>query len=677
MRERLDDLSSDSGRRPAKRMTQTHQTDARSAQDRRRGTGWQPVLLPRAWDWRDVALWVVVAVLGLARFYHLGYGDLKDYDECLYAWRAKIICFKGWWLDQSDLAWDGYLSAAFPPLQVWVTAILFKLFGFSEFAARFWSALTGAGTVAVLFLMGRRLGRDRATGYFAALFIGSIWYFTVYSRRGQFDVPFTFFVAASLWGYVEYLDRMRIVGRRRLEADPGAWGWLALSGLALGLGLMNKIALALMASIIAGAVSAYGWLRGRHTIRRILLEQAVINGVAFLVILPWHLAMTLSPKGAEFWDWYIGHHLLKRAGTTIYLDAGPWYYFFARFWEHLPAPILALLFVAVPWSAIVLLRSLWTKAVEPAALEPTGDSVTDSATASAGPEQDSAPLVSDFLPPTSSHRRPLDHREMPYLIALLWVALPLFLFSTSGTKREPYVIPMYPPIALLAAVFVGERFHDRRRMNLLTVTLFIVAVACTLSRMKNYGRDLQKVAENLEHVLLYTDVLGRLVLLLVGFAVGTIVLRVVLRRRAPAFRFLALATIAAGATIFCLREARRVRDPEKGTRSIGWCEIRPFLDTMDYDALVFAGHYFDPGKWYYFNGLHLNWHPTIRYVPMPEYAPAQLAQFGPGDRVLVVTMWSHMMREWTDAERKDLLSKVQLLAHSQKDFAVYRLETRP
>jgi len=56
--------------------------------------------------WVDAAIWLVVLVLAFHRYIHLGFGDLKDWDECLYAWRAKIICFgyPGAWLDQSPLA---------------------------------------------------------------------------------------------------------------------------------------------------------------------------------------------------------------------------------------------------------------------------------------------------------------------------------------------------------------------------------------------------------------------------------------------------------------------------------------------------------------------------------------------------------------------------------------------
>jgi len=90
------------------------------------------------------AIWLAVMALALARFIHLGQGDLMDWDEAIHAWRAKAICFCGTWRDQSGFAFGGLFAGAYPPLHIWVTAILFRLFGFSEFWARAWPSLSRA-----------------------------------------------------------------------------------------------------------------------------------------------------------------------------------------------------------------------------------------------------------------------------------------------------------------------------------------------------------------------------------------------------------------------------------------------------------------------------------------------------------------------------------------------------
>jgi len=593
--------------------------------------------------WVDIAVWSAVGVLALLRFVHLGYGDLKDWDECLYAWRAKVICLLGSWRDQSDLAWGGFYSAAFPPLQVWVTAILFKLFGFNEFCARFWSALAGAGSIVVLFLMGRRMGRDRWAGFFAALFLAAVWYFTMYSRRAQFDVPYTFFITASLWGYLGYLDKVRLVGRRRFETEPGAWGWLVFSGLALGLGLMTKIALALTASIVAGALALYGWLRGRHPFGRIVAEQVVINGVALVINLPWHLAMTLSPQSRDFWAYYVGYHLLGRSATVLDAHAGPWYFYFPRLWDLLPAPVLALTLVALPWFL-----------VEIAASFRRGGEMKETETAD---------------------RRPLDYPDLVRMLPLIWLGFELLLFSKASTKRETYTIPMYPPIALMAGLFLAERLRDTRRMKLLAATLFSITTLCILSRMKTFGHRLEEAFANFDQIGLYGDVLGELGLLVGGVALGVAVLYFVLKRRPNAFRLLALATIVGAAVIFSLRQVRKVLDPEKGMRTFGWRQIRPYIDAMDYHYLVFAGSYFHPAARYYLNGLNLDWHPLIVFVPLRQYDETRLALYASSSDSRVVVMKSWVRDNWTPEQRARLLDRLELLAEGD-DLAIYRPKAR-
>lgn len=230
----------------------------------------------------DSAIWLLVLVLAFGRFAHLGYGDLADWDESFHAWRAKVICLCGVWRDQSGLAFGGFLTATYPPLQIWATAVLFQLFGFSEFAARFWSALAGAGSVIVLFLMGRRLGRSQWTGLFAALFLASVEYYARYTRRGQLDAAYTFFTVVSLYGYVAYLDRLRIVGWRRVSAERGAGGWLVLSGAALGVGWMSKMVLSAAAPAVAGGLGLYGWLRDRR--RMGLLAATLFVAATFCIL---------------------------------------------------------------------------------------------------------------------------------------------------------------------------------------------------------------------------------------------------------------------------------------------------------------------------------------------------------------------------------------------------------
>lgn len=599
--------------------------------------------------WVDLAIWSAVLLLAFSRFVNLGYGDLKDWDECLYAWRAKIVCLRGAWLDQSDLAWDGFYSAAFPPLQIWTTAILFKIFGFSEFVARAWPALTGAGCVIVLFLMGRRLGRSKWTGLFAAIFLTSVWYFTVYSRRAQFDVPYTFWIVLSMYGYVGYLDHVRIVGRRQIEIESRAGWWLALAGVALGLGLMNKIALALMAPFFMGVLSLYSWMRGRHPFRRIVVEQLIVNGIGLAIVLPWHLAMSLGPKSQDFWNYYVGYHLLGRSTRVLDLHSGEWYFYFVEIARQLSEPLKALTLVALPMFAYFILVSFraGTRGDNPVESSPDGTALD----------------------------RPWDFADFRCLLPLVWLAAPLAIFSLSATKRDTYTIPLYPPIALMGALLLGELLRDRRRIVWLTVSLALMMLFCILSRMKSFGRNMDLLLDDLSKIALFGDVMGQLAMLVFGIPVGIGVLYWVLRRRPGAYGVAASAILVALAVSFSLRPALGVFKPDRATRSFGWQELRPYLDKMDYDCLVMIGEYTDPGLFYYLNGLHLGWNPEITYIETKNNDPELLKKVRQHKKTLVVVMKWVLFEEWSEEDRAMWLDQMKLLAEGYFT-AIYEI-TKP
>ena len=84
-------------------------------------------------------------------------GDLAGYDDAVYAHIAKTIVKSGKWIDIQS---NGYPALEHPPGFVWMQAVLFSLFGFSDFLAKLPSAACGVGTVLLVFWLTRRLIRE-------------------------------------------------------------------------------------------------------------------------------------------------------------------------------------------------------------------------------------------------------------------------------------------------------------------------------------------------------------------------------------------------------------------------------------------------------------------------------------------------------------------------------------
>ncbi len=165
------------------------------------------------------------------------------------------------------------------------------------------------------------------------------------------------------------------------------------AGLGLAVGFMAKGHMVLFWTVIPlGA-----WALSRHGTARPLLR--LIHPLTLLVFValaaPWFAAVLHRyPELASYW---LGHETADRLLSRVHGRAEPWWYFLPQ------VPLLML-----PW-----LPELWRGLRRRAADEPERDS-----------------------------RR---------FLLLLWIVVPLIIFSLSGSKRPNYLLPMVTPLALLVA----------------------------------------------------------------------------------------------------------------------------------------------------------------------------------------------------------------------------------
>ncbi|MCK5669494.1 MAG: glycosyltransferase family 39 protein, partial [Gammaproteobacteria bacterium] len=137
----------------------------------------------------------LVAICGMLFFAFLGVRDIWDIDEGMHAAIAQTMLLSGDWVTP---IFNGEAFFDKPVLFNWLNAISFKLFGFTEFAARLPAALAGLGSVILAWQLGRQLYGERA-GFLAGLILATSLEFMILSRVVQYDIPFTFFVTLTLF----------------------------------------------------------------------------------------------------------------------------------------------------------------------------------------------------------------------------------------------------------------------------------------------------------------------------------------------------------------------------------------------------------------------------------------------------------------------------------------------
>lgn len=220
---------------------------------------------------------LIAAMALLVLFSKLHIGDLSGYDDAVYAHEGKQMLATGqWW----SVYLNGQLDFDKPPMFIWLEAISMSVFGLTDFAAKFPAALTGFGTILLVYLLTCEISPSYRLPVWAMLILLCTQVFVRFSMRAMTDVPFTFFFLLTLFAYVKGLKQSR---------------YFLLFGLAASFAILTRsflgiipIGIALVHLIVTGQA-------------RRLLSKSFIAGLMIAIGLPmiWFVSQYLL-HGSEF-----------------------------------------------------------------------------------------------------------------------------------------------------------------------------------------------------------------------------------------------------------------------------------------------------------------------------------------------------------------------------------------
>jgi len=127
-----------------------------------------------------------------------------------------------WW----SIRFNGYYNYEYPPVFIWLEALSMKVWGISDFAAKFPSALLGLGTIILVFMLTRNLTDQFWLPVISMWIMLFTQYFMKYARHVMTDVPFTFFFLLAIFFYVKGLKQLRylvLCGVAIGVVDPQNW----------------------------------------------------------------------------------------------------------------------------------------------------------------------------------------------------------------------------------------------------------------------------------------------------------------------------------------------------------------------------------------------------------------------------------------------------------------------
>jgi len=139
---------------------------------------------------------VLIILFAWLFFYHLGSTSLGSWDEAWYGSITREMIKNG---DYIHLNWNGKPFYDHPPMGFWLMAASYKIFGVSEFSTRFPSAILGLFTILFIYLLGKKISKEKIVGFGAALILGtSVWY-VIRVRSGNLDSIFLFFYVSTIY----------------------------------------------------------------------------------------------------------------------------------------------------------------------------------------------------------------------------------------------------------------------------------------------------------------------------------------------------------------------------------------------------------------------------------------------------------------------------------------------
>ena len=329
-------------------------------------------------------VWPLLIIFCLIWFYALGARTLVPTDEGRYAEMAREMVATGDWITPRLNAIKYFEK---PPLQVWMTALTFKLFGLGDWQPRLWTGLCGLFGIALTAYTGRKVFNERV-GLTAGLVLASSFLWAGLGHINTLDMGLSGMMTLALCSLL--LGQSARDARAQRRWMLWCWAGMALSVMSKGL----------IGLVLPGAVLVLYTVFSRDWAiwKRLQLLPGLL--VFFAITTPWFVLVSL--QNPEFPHFFFIHEHFQRFTSKIHRREGPWYYFM---------PILVL--GVLPWLT-VLGQSLWHSARR----ESSG--------------------------------------FQPKKMLLVWVIFIFFFFSISRSKLPSYILPIFPALALLIALYIEQ-----------------------------------------------------------------------------------------------------------------------------------------------------------------------------------------------------------------------------
>ena len=325
-----------------------------------------------------------------------------------------------------------------PPMCYWMGAVSIKLFGVNKVSVRLPNILMAIFGVVITYAAARSL-YGREAGIASALMLGTSLFYFALSQILTLDMTVSVFMAGAMFSFIVALKR------------SGVWRGILILGffLCCALSVLTKGLIGIVIPFVA--IFIYACLVGVPTFFRTLKKGDIFwiftGVVLFLAVaLPWHILAVIENPPYEnaggifskkwegqgfFWYYIIHEHILRFIDEETSKRGQPFWFFFAL------APV-----GFMPWLLILpqSIREFFSEGWKSAC------------------------------------------RKTPEALFLIsWVVFIVVFFSMSRSKLAPYILPIYPALAVIAGRYVGNAWRNPERYSFRFVKYVCVGLGFLLA----------------------------------------------------------------------------------------------------------------------------------------------------------------------------------------------------
>ena len=255
-------------------------------------------------------VWGLFLIFCALWFYALGARTLVPTDEGRYAEMAREMVATGDWITPRL---NGIKYFEKPPLQTWMNAVTFKVFGQGEWQARLWTGLCGLFGILITAFTGSRLFGTRV-GFHAGLVLASSLYWAALSHVNTLDMGLSAMMTLALCSL--------LLAQRKNSTAAEQRNWMLACWAGMALAVLSK---GLIGIVLPGAALVLYTLISRDWAiwKRLHLTAGLL--LFFVIAAPWFILVSL--KNPEFPHFFFIHEHFQRFVSKVHHREGPWHYF--------------------------------------------------------------------------------------------------------------------------------------------------------------------------------------------------------------------------------------------------------------------------------------------------------------------------------------------------------------